>query len=256
MRTRRIVAATLVAGVVGAGIMVAPGVLAAAEDPAPAPYGPRWAEDDDVPGRGPMFDRGQGRSESPGRMYGRGHRMGQGMGPGAGQGMGQGMGPGAGQGRSADGECPRLLGEASTGTLTEAQEQMLAEQAELEKMAHDLYVELADQTGDHRFSRIAASETRHLQAVRTLLDRYGLDDPTDGYAAGEFASETVSKKYAAYLAEGSESQEAALEVGRTHEAEDVETLREAADAVDAPDVKRVLEHLAASSEMHLSAFSR
>jgi hypothetical protein len=268
MRTRRIVAATLVAGVVGAGIMVAPGVLAADEDPAPAPYGPRWAEDDDAPGRGPMFDRGQGRSESPGRMYGRGHRMGQGMGPGAGQGMGpgagqgmgpgagQGMGPGAGQGRSSDGECPRLLGGASTGTLTEAQEQMLAEQAELEKMAHDLYVELGDQTGDHRFSRIAASETRHLQAVRTLLDRYGLDDPTEGYAAGEFASETVSKKYAAYLAEGSESQEAALEVGRTHEAEDVEALRKAADAVDAPDVKRVLEHLAVSSEMHLSAFSR
>jgi hypothetical protein len=244
MRTRRIIAAALAAGVVGAGVLVTPGVLAADEDPAPAPFGPRWAQDDDAPGRGPMFDRGQGRSDGPGRMQGRGH------------GMGPGTGPGTGPGRSTDGACPRMLGEASTGTLTEAQEQMLAEQAELEKMAHDLYVELADATGDHRFSRIAASETRHLQAVRTLLDRYGIDDPTDGYAAGEFASETVAKQYAAYLAEGSASTEAALKVGRTHEAEDVEALRKAAADVDAPDVERVLEHLATSSEMHLSAFSR
>lgn len=244
MRTRRIIAAAVAAGVVGAGVLVTPGVLAADEDPAPAPFGPRWADEDAAPGRGPMFDRGQGRSESPGRMHGRGH----GMGPGA--------GPGAGQGRHAGGECPRLLGEASTGTLTEEQEQMLAEQAELEKMARDLYVELADTTGDRRFDRIAVSETRHLEAVRTLLDRYGIDDPTDGYAAGEFASETVAKKYAAYLAEGSASPESALEVGRTHEAEDVEALRKAADDVDAPDVKRVLEHLADSSQMHLSAFSR
>jgi hypothetical protein len=244
MRTRRIVAAAVAAGVVGAGVLVTPGVLAADEDPAPAPAGPRWADEDTAPGRGPMFDRGEGRIDGPGRMHGRGH----GMGPGA--------GPGAGQGRHADGDCPRLLGEASTGTLTEAQEQMLAEQAENEKMAHDLYVELADATGDHRFSRVAASETRHLQAVRTLMDRYGIDDPTDGYAAGEFASEAVANKYAAYLAEGSASPEAALEVGRTHEAEDVEALRKAAQDVDAPDVKRVLEHLADSSEMHLSAFSR
>jgi hypothetical protein len=247
MRTRRIIAAALAAGVVGAGVVVTPAVLATDEDPAPAPFGPRWAEDD-TPGRGPMFDRGQGRQGGPGRMHGRGH--------GAGHGMMHGSGSGAGQGRYADGECPRLLGEASTGTLTEVQEQMLAEQAELEKMAHDLYVELSDATDDHRFSRIAVSETRHLEAVRTLLGRYGIDDPTEGYAAGEFASETVAKKYADYLVEGSTSTEAALEVGRTHEAEDVEALRKAAEDVDAPDVKRVLEHLADASEMHLSAFSR
>jgi hypothetical protein len=236
MRTRRIIAAALAAVVVGAGVVVTPAVLAADEDPAPPSD------------RGPVFDRGQGRHDGAGQMYGRGRGMGHGQGYGA--------GPGAGQGRSPDGQCPRLLADASTGTLTEAQEQMLAEQAEYEKMAHDLYIELADSTGDHRFSRIADAETRHLQAIRTLLDRYGIDDPTEGYAAGEFASETVAKKYAAYLAEGSESPEAALEVGRTHEAEDVEALRKAADDVDAPDVKRVLEHLADSSEMHLSAFSR
>jgi hypothetical protein len=246
MRTRRIIAAALAAGVVGAGVVVTPAVLAADEDSAPA-SDPAPASD-----RGPMFDRGQGRYDGPGQTNGRRH----GTGHGQGYGMGHGTGPGAGQGRYADGQCPRLLGDASTGTLTEAQEQMLAEQAENEKMAHDLYAELADTTDDHRFSRIADAETKHLQAIRTLLDRYGIDDPTDGYAAGEFASETVAKKYAAYLAEGSESPEAALEVGRTHEAEDVEALRKAADDVDAPDVKRVLEHLADSSEMHLSAFSR
>ncbi|HSJ21744.1 MAG TPA: DUF2202 domain-containing protein [Nocardioidaceae bacterium] len=240
MRSRRIIAAALAAGVVGAGVVVTPAVLAADEDPAPPSD------------RGPMLDRGQWRHDGPGQMNGRG----RGMGHRQGYGMGRGAGPDAGQGRYADGQCPRLLADASTGTLTEAQEQMLAAQAEHEKMAHDLYAELADSTGDHRFRRIADAEGKHLQAIRTLLDRYGIDDPTDGYAAGEFASETVAKKYAAYLAEGSESPEAALGVGRTHEAEDVAALRKAADDVDAPDVKRVLEHLAHSSEMHLSAFSR
>ena len=47
-----------------------------------------------------------------------------------------------------------------------------------EKLAHDVYVALVDATGDARFTRIAASESRHLAAIRVLLTRYGVNDPT------------------------------------------------------------------------------
>lgn len=50
--------------------------------------------------------------------------------------------------------------------------------AEEEKLAHDLYTAFADRYEVRIFGRIAAAETNHLTAVRTLLDRYDVTDPT------------------------------------------------------------------------------
>ena len=53
--------------------------------------------------------------------------------------------------------------------------------AEEEKLAHDVYVALAARYPDlMQFARIQRSETMHLTAVRTLLTRYGIADPTTG----------------------------------------------------------------------------
>ncbi|HEX6247874.1 MAG TPA: DUF2202 domain-containing protein [Nocardioidaceae bacterium] len=249
MRTATMIAAAVAAGLVGAGAVVTPVVLAMNDDPEPVGAGPRWADDD---ARGPM---GQGNGMA--QMQGRGQGPGQGS-PGQGHGMarGQVMGPGNGQGMRGDGDCTQLLEGVDKGTLSDAQQQTVAEQAELEKMTHDLYLVFAEETGDWRFERIAEAESRHLEAVRLLLDRYDVTDPTDGLAQGEFTSDAVQTMYDEYVEEGSESLEAALKVGADHERDDIAALEKFADDVDADDVERVFEHLVDGSEMHLAAFTR
>ncbi|HEU4513839.1 MAG TPA: DUF2202 domain-containing protein [Nocardioidaceae bacterium] len=242
MRTRRIVAVALAAGVVGAGAVVTPMVLAADDDP--APYGPRWDQDGDG-GPGWMQERMQG------RMQGRGMGPGAGMGPGMMQAGG--MGPGAGQGMRGAGDC--LFADAAKGTLTDAQKQTLADQAEKEKLSHDVYVAYFESTGDYRFERIAESEDQHLEALRNLMDRYDVTDPTEGLDEGEFRSDTVDSAYDAYLDEGDELG-TALKAAQAIEEKDIAGLEKAAKGIDAPDAEQVYEHLTRASEMHLQAFSR
>jgi hypothetical protein len=142
----------------------------------------------------------------------------------------------------------------TSGTLSAAQLADLAWMAEEEKLAHDVYIALAETTGDARFSRIASSESRHLEAMRTLLARYDQTDPTAGRAAGEFANEEFATLYGDLVAKGSTSLDAALEVGRTIERMDIADLTDKRAGLSAPDVQRVYASLLAGSENHLRAF--
>jgi hypothetical protein len=118
-------------------------------------------------------------------------------------------------------------------------------------------VALADETGDYRFERIADSESQHLAALRTVMERYGVDDPTDGLAEGKFASSEVTAQYQEYVADGSKSLDAAIEVAKEIETDDIAELEQAAEGLDkAPAAQQVYEHLADASQMHLDVFSR
>jgi hypothetical protein len=140
------------------------------------------------------------------------------------------------------------------GTLTADQKTKLAGMAEEEKLAHDVYVKLADSTGDVRFTRVAASETRHVTQIRAMLARYGLADPTEGMAEGRFASQAVQKLYDDLVARGSVSLDAALAVGRDIETLDIDDLAAAAASVTAQDVVTVYTRLSEGSENHLRVF--
>ncbi|TFD34261.1 DUF2202 domain-containing protein [Cryobacterium cryoconiti] len=161
-----------------------------------------------------------------------------------GQKMGAGDGTGGGTG----------LTDVASGTLTDDQKTELAAMAEEEKLAHDLYVAFDEQYDATVFTRIAKSETKHLDAVRILLERYELTDPTVGLAAGEFVTDDTQALYDTLLAEGSVSLDAAMEVGRTVEETDIADLTTANEDVTAPDVLKVYERLLAASEKHLVAF--
>ena len=246
MRTRSIVATAVAAGLVGAGLVGVPAVLAA-DTPSPAPYGARWGDGDDRPG-GPMMG-GDGRRDDAGPQPRTGQRVR----------LADGVRAWAGataRGRASGAARVRgLLGGAAQGTLTTAQEQDLAAQAEVEKLSHDVYLAFADSTGDPRFEHVAWSETRHLAAVRTLMDRYDVTDPTAGDRVGEFDSDAVRAAYESAVAEGSGSLQDALDVAAGLERTDIDGLEAAAEGLDAPDVEQVYAHLTAASRMHLAAFS-
>lgn len=139
-------------------------------------------------------------------------------------------------------------------TLTNSQAEALAFMVEEEKLAHDLYTLAYDTYGLAVFGNIARSETQHQSAIRRLLDRYRLPDPTSGQAPGEFVDKDLQALYDTLAAQVMESQEAALQVGVTVEKTDIADLKES--RVGMPrDVKRVMDNLLRASRQHLRAFN-
>jgi hypothetical protein len=139
-------------------------------------------------------------------------------------------------------------------TASDAETATLLHMVEEEKLAHDVYVALADDTGLRIFDRIAASEAKHTDAVRALLDARDIDDPTVGAAAGEFTNPTFDELYADLVAEGSVSVDAALQVGVQIEALDIADLKAAIAETDQADIDTVYGNLLTASGHHLTAF--
>jgi len=173
----------------------------------------------------------------------------------------QGRGNGQGQGdrdrsRSRSEDPAASIAQLSQGTLTDDQREELADMAEEEKLAHDVYVELGRSSGDTRFVRIADAESRHLQELRALMERYGVEDPTEGLAEGSFASAEVTAQYKELLERGRVSAQEALAVGAAVERQDIEDLDAASGGVTAEDVLTVYGNLRDGSTRHLAAFTR
>ena len=156
-------------------------------------------------------------------------------------GMGMGMGMG-------------MLSRYASGELTAEQRATLAATAEEEKLALDLYTAFADRYDDAAFAHVAAAESRHLTAVRTLLSRYDVADPTDGLAAGEFADDAVAGRYGELLAQGESSLDDAYAAARAVEQDDLTALEAAASGVTAEDVAHLYAQLARAGERHLAVF--
>ncbi|HNE87981.1 MAG: DUF2202 domain-containing protein [Candidatus Nanopelagicales bacterium] len=168
-----------------------------------------------------------------------------------GQGGPHGKGGAATQQRSGD--CTRT--EVSVGALTESQLATLKSMAEEEKLAHDVYVALDEKFGGVVFERIAASEAKHLNALRRVMARYNVADPTAGMADGEFASDSVKQLYDELLAKATTLEEA-MAVGADIERMDIADLKDAIADATQRDLKRVYNNLLRGSQRHLVAFTR
>jgi hypothetical protein len=238
MRTKTAVAAVVATGAVAAALIATPALAS----------GYRGGQGD---GQTTRSAQQLADCDGTGAGSGAANRYGQatGQGNGAGYGRANGAGNGAANGVGAD------LANIPSGTLTDAQKTALASMAEEEKLAHDLYVALAAKYDVVQFSRIANAETRHLAEVRTVLDRYGITDPTEGKAAGAFTSAEFQKMYDQLLAQGSTSLDTAYAAARSVESADIDDLKAAMDKLTtAPDVLAVYQHLLAGSQHHLVAF--
>ena len=243
MNTRSRITATITGGAAVVAVLVATPALAA--------NGPSGSA------TGPGNNTTQ-QNAQPGTCDGTGSAMGsrQGNGQALGQGNGQALGQGNGQGAGMQGRGASMgagLTNVASGTLTATQKAELAAMAEEEKLAHDLYVVFGDKYGTP-FSRITNAETQHLEAVRVVLERYAITDPTAGKAAGTFTTASTQQLYDTLLAQGTASVDGAKAAARIVESTDITDLKAAATGVTAPDVSQVYKNLLAASERHLVAF--
>lgn len=123
-----------------------------------------------------------------------------------------------------------------------------------EKLAHDVYQALAARWQHPTFTRIAAAEQRHIDALSNLLRRHAVTDPTPS-DPGQFTFPELKALHDSLVAEGQTSLEAALQVGLKIEETDIADLKEAMQAMEEPDLLRAFAHLSAASERHLNAFT-
>lgn len=130
----------------------------------------------------------------------------------------------------------------------------LAFMREEEKLARDVYLAMAEKWKVRVFSNIARSEQTHMDSIASLLARYGVADPVAGMPAGQFATETFQTLYTQLIERGSQSLQAALEVGALIEETDIVDLWERTDAATHADIIQVYQNLESASENHLRAF--
>lgn len=139
------------------------------------------------------------------------------------------------------------------GSLSEAEADALRYMREEEKLAHDVYVTLYDQWQLPVFQNIANSEQTHTEAVKTLLDRYDLQDPAST-EVGVFTEQTLQGLYNQLVMQGSQSLIEALKVGAAIEEIDILDLEQRIAQTDKGDIILVFENLVKGSRNHLRSF--
>lgn len=127
---------------------------------------------------------------------------------------------------------------------------------EEEKLAHDVYITLGEQWGLPIFQNISRSELTHTEAVKSLLERYGQDDPAANKELGVFQNTALQDLYNQLVEQGSQSLEDALIVGATIEDLDIVDLQTQIAQTDQADIQLVYENLMKGSRNHLRAFTK
>ena len=125
---------------------------------------------------------------------------------------------------------------------------------EEEKLARDVYAQLARTSGLMIFRNISRSESQHMQAVSRLVQS-GNAARRLADAPGVFSFPDYQQLYEALVAEGSRGPMDALTVGARIEEMDIADLQKLITTVNEPRTRRTLQRLLRGSEHHLQAFS-
>ena len=126
---------------------------------------------------------------------------------------------------------------------------------EEEKLARDVYLHFDNLYPSYNiFSNIAASEQKHMDSVKRIIDWYGLDDPVGDNSIGEFTDDSLQDLYNTLVDQGSQSLIEALKVGAAIEEIDILDIKQYITITDEWMIKRIYNNLLDGSENHLRAF--
>jgi hypothetical protein len=140
------------------------------------------------------------------------------------------------------GFCGMDVLDRPSGTLRRGQDRRLRELAGRARVALDLFTVFAARYEAFP-DELVHTRSRELTAIRLLLDRYGLPDPTAGPAVGVCTDAALQAAYDGLLAEGLRSRADVLRVTARLGAELVAMLGRDLPDMDAPDVRYTYQHL-------------
>jgi hypothetical protein len=147
------------------------------------------------------------------------------------------------------------LDEMAMGELSEAEVEGILYMREAEKLARDVCFVLGKEWDVPTLGEIGEREDTHTEAVRTVIDRYGLWDPLSVTSAGDYVNEELQELYHKLVARGSPSLAEALKVGVTIQEISILDLREYRAETDDADVQLVYENLLRGARNHLRVFA-
>jgi hypothetical protein len=147
-----------------------------------------------------------------------------------------------------------MLSEEAATSLTAQEEEGLLFMLEEEKLARDVYREMAKKWNHQSFARIADSEQRHMDAVAVAMEKYRVVHQTVEQP-GNFSNETLQALYDQLVEQGSKSLVDAFTVGATIEDLDIKDLQEHLSHTDNRDLKTIYQNLAKGSRNHMRAFT-
>ena len=149
-----------------------------------------------------------------------------------------------------------LIDTLTNGKITDAVQADLNYMIEEEKVARDVYATLAKTSGERVFLNITKSEQKHVDALKSLFEKYGIEVPVSLDDVGHFENETLQAMYDDLVAQGAASREDALEVGVIVEETDIEDIQKILDAGVPSDFAKVYGNLLRGSYKHLDAFNK
>jgi hypothetical protein len=143
-------------------------------------------------------------------------------------------------------------------SITNAEQATILHMREEEKMARDIYLTLNEKWNHRVFRNISSSETYHMSQMKTLIDKFKLDDPVEknNDKRGVFENKDLQKMYNELTTFGVTSLEAAFRAGAKVEETDIKDLKEAISATVNADIKNTYQYLLTASENHMRAFVR
>ncbi len=150
-------------------------------------------------------------------------------------------------------ESPINMGSISSSELSEDEREGILFIREEEKLARDVYLTLYEKWQLDIFDNIARSEQTHMDAVKTLIERYGLPDPVIN-EIGRFKNPELQELYHKLIEMGSKSLVDALKVGAMIEELDIKDIAGYLEKTDKKDIITVYENLMKGSRNHLRAF--
>ena len=139
--------------------------------------------------------------------------------------------------------------------LSVEEQENLIYMREEEKLARDVYLKLGEYFDTNIFTNIAAAEQRHMDRIKSLLNKYDLIDPVVDDTIGIFTNPIFSEFYYSTTNSDLTIKEAIL-TGILIEETDIMDLQKAIDLTDNADIKNVYGNLLRGSRNHLRAFVR
>lgn len=143
-------------------------------------------------------------------------------------------------------------------TLTPEQAEALTFLWQEEKLARDVYTAMYAKWDKAIFDNISQSEQRHMDAVKKMIVKYGVEADLDE-TPGVFTLTEPHELPALYISlieQGEASLKEALNVGVTIEELDIADIVVMQDEFDQTDILRVLDNLLEGSYNHLDAFTK
>jgi hypothetical protein len=155
---------------------------------------------------------------------------------------------------SAGGGMDQWLIDLPAEPVSDLEAEHLTFMREEEKLARDVYAGLFEIWGQPIFDRISQSESRHMEAMRVLLDKYGLPDPVVDDTPGAFSDPLLQELYAELMDLGGQSLSDALTVGCIIEDLDILDNIVAISESDNADIRTAFQNLLKGSRNHLRSF--